>query len=737
MKTLLIFPPQGHFTQPYLALPSLKAYLKQEGFSDTHIMDANIEAYEWMLSPKQLQRYGDELRHQDRLRHLDGKAYLDYAEMLEHRALSQAELASEWVVENIEEAKSVMREEQKFYDREQYTWAARCMEQAMALVSARFFPTQLSAHGFSMRYSLQSSSQILQGSQDEKENPYLEFFREVTMPKIRQMKPNLIGISLTYGSQAIPAFSLARMIKMWNPKVHIVFGGGLLAYIGHKLARRADVFDLIDSMVLMEGEGPMLSIAKAVRDGCNLAGIPNVIYRDPSGVVLVAEEKEPLSINSLPTPDFEGLPFPLYFSPEFIVPLSITRGCYWGKCVFCTLHEVIGPGYRGRSIEKVIEDIQFLQDKWKAKRFYFPIEDLPPNMVKRLPQAILDAGLSIDWWCDAKLEPEVFTEETCRKLVESGCKRLAFGYESASGRVLDLMCKGSQPEPGMEVIRRVHDAGISVTLYVMVGFPTETEEEADLTLQTLLQNRAYFEEASMRVFYLDYKSEAFRRPKDFGIEEIYYEEGMDLQVYHDFRPSIGMSRAQARKKYLNMLASLKSYLPVFQNRNLLYHELKSHYFLYLARAGSVPALLHGPFAIKKKQTLGENHLLRKSEDLLMMGLRFDRGAIDQALEEATDNLTLPRYQFDLIAGKELQRLQNATEPINPLASVLVLHGQTGEMSCLSPEGKELLDSFRGTRCIQDVLAEFSPEVHHQVLPFLNELYQSGLLTLENNVAVSA
>ena len=50
---------------------------------------------------------------------------------------------------------------------------------------------------------------------------------------------------------------------------------------------------------------------------------------------------------------------------------AITRGCYWGKCVFCTLHKVIGPGYRGRSIERTVEDIRFLKDRWGSRLFYF------------------------------------------------------------------------------------------------------------------------------------------------------------------------------------------------------------------------------------------------------------------------------------------------------------------------------------------------------------------------------
>src|SRR6185436_17513217 len=165
-------------------------------------------------------------------------------------------------------------------------------------------------------------------------------------------------------------------------------------------------------------------------------------------------------------------------------PLAATRGCYWGKCVLCTLYTVIGPGYRGRSIERTVEDIRVLQQKYGANSFYLAIEDLPPNMARRFPGALLEAGLKIHWWCDARLEHDVFDEQVCRELAASGCKRIAFGFESSSTRVLSAMCKGIDPEKSLELIRRTHEAGISVTLYAMIGFPTETREEARATLET-------------------------------------------------------------------------------------------------------------------------------------------------------------------------------------------------------------------------------------------------------------
>jgi radical SAM superfamily enzyme YgiQ (UPF0313 family) len=729
LRILLVFPPQGHFTQPFLAVPALRAYLEQQGFADVHCMDANIEAYEWLLSPERLTRALEAVRRSGQRERLERSAGLGYTDMVRYRRLTGALLSGDWVIEEVEDAKRTMRSRDLFYDRDRYLRAGRVIEQALALVSAAHHPTDLSAHGFSMRYSVQVSDDVLAGAADEQENPYLEFFRQVTMPRIRALDPDVVGLSLTFTSQAVPSVALASMIKAWKPETHVVVGGGLVAYVGPKLQHRADLFDTIDTMVRLEGERPLAEICHAVEAGGGpdrLARIPNILYRDGNGAVVRTREVEPLPIDALPTPAFEGLPLDLYLSPEFVIPLAITRGCYWGKCVFCTLYKVIGPGYRGRSIPRVVEDIRALEARWGSRRFYFPIEDLPPNMVRRLPDALLEAGLDIDWWCDAKLEPAVFTKETCEKLAEAGCRRLAFGYESASARVLDLMCKGSEPGPGMDVIRRVHAAGISVTLYVMVGFPTETEEEARATLRTLLENREHFEEVSVRVFYLDDMSDIFLAPEKFDIVEVFRDERADLQVYHDFRTGSGMTRREARRVYLDMLRQLESSLPVFQNRNVLYHELKSHYFLYLASAGG-PAALRAGMSAPRARPGGPVSRHPRHADLVFLPTAFDREEVDDALDAAQDTLCLPRYQFDLISGETAERLDREVAPVPPSPSTLVLRPETGEVFSFTRDAAELLRACDGETPLEELGRRLAPGEEETVAAFLATLAQHGLV----------
>jgi radical SAM superfamily enzyme YgiQ (UPF0313 family) len=727
MKVALVFPPQGHFTQPYLSLPSLTAYLRANGYPDVWQLDENIAAYDHFLSRERLERSLARIQAPARLAELEARPELVFSEMERYQTLSEVALIGEEVARSIEEAKRVLRSREDFYDYEKYLWAGRTVEQGLRLFSQEFAPTRLTAHGFVMRYRVERSSEIVAALTDEKENPYIEFFREHTLPRLQAIDPDLVGLSITFPSQAIPALTLARLIKAWKPSVHITVGGGLMAYVAEKLSKQPALWTLIDSIVLLEGERPLLNLCEVVEKKRELAQVSNLIYRDAaSGTVTKTGQIDPLDIKTLPTPDFDGLPLDKYFSPELVLPLAATRGCYWGKCVFCTLYTVIGPGYRGRTIEQTVDDMRILQQKYGASSFYLAIEDLPPNMAKRFPEAILEAGLKVSWWCDARLEHDVFTADTCRKLAESGCKRIAYGYESSSQRVLTAMCKGIDPEKSLELIRNTHEAGISVTLYAMVGFPTETRAEARQTLRTILANQQYIQEVSVRVFYLDESSEIFRRRSEFDIVEIYPDPEADLQVYYDFRCASGMSRPEARQTYLEFTAALRSHFPVFQNTNMLYHELKSHYFLYLVKHGSWQALKQNVLEVGQAGA-GVGPTPRRKTRLVERELAYDRGEIDRIVSSIDSATVRPRYQSDLFEPEDLARFDREMPALTPASARLVYDPSSGEVQCLSPAAAEVLGRCDGRRTLAQVVEIFPEPVRAEAERCVHDIARAGLL----------
>lgn len=726
MRTLLLFPPQAHFTQPYLALPSLLAYLRANGFPDTHQRDLNLESLEYFLSADRLALSRSRVRAA--LSGFRGDRALPLAEMDRFRTLAEADLAADSVVEGIADAIAVMRDPDRFYDYDQYVPAVKRIDRAFKLISAEWYPTVLSPNSFSMRYSIEKEADVLAAIADEAENPYLEFYRERVIPSIVAAKPDLIGISITYGSMIIPAFALARMIKEVLPAVHITIGGGLLAYAGAKIAKSGKVFSVIDSIVMLEGEGPLLALARALRDGTSLRGIGNLIWAE-GGTVVTNASAAPLDIDSLPTPEFDGLPFDKYFSPHVALPLAITRGCYYEKCVFCTLYKVIGPGYRQRNLERILDDIETVTRRWNSKYVYFVVEDMPPVLFRNLPDALARRDLEILWWTDARLERNLYTRELCEKLHRSGCRRIAFGFESASQRVLDLMEKGTAIDEAEGILENVTGAGIAVVLYTMIGFPTETEQEARATLEWIRGHRRLIQEVSLRIFYIDLLSSVYAHPEKLSITKIHHDESKDYQVYYDHDCAIGMNRAQARQVFFDFMEVVRAEFPLFQGDNLWLFELKSHHFLWLCREGTLDVFA-GRSAPRFAKPLPDPIALvkpRLADGVVLRDLPYDLMALSKTLLDAEDRTLRPRYQSGSFKNEMIEQLGAEIEPAPASSTPIVFRGSTCDLLRIGRDAAAILRAFDGSVSVGEILARFPENKRDSVRAFVRSAFERGLL----------
>lgn len=584
----LVFPPQGHFTQPYLALPCIQAWLETHGFDDVKTIDASVESYDHFLTPEYLSWANGVIQDRlplERYRTMDS---LSFKELDAYRAAVESAVSAEAVIAEIDQAKRTLRGPDCF-DRDLYVPAVRTIYHGLRLASAAHFPSQLTPHNFTMGYANDRSAEVLRAIEDGIQNPFVRYFEEQLLPRLVAERPRIVAMSVIYGSQLIPALTLGRLIKSVLPECHITAGGGFLAYIGKKLMHAPGVENALDSMIFFEGEAPMLKLAETLRDGRSLSEVGSLTWFDRSGGKVRTVENapmHPIRLDDAPTPTFDDLPFDLYFSPETVLPFDINRGCYYGECTFCTLPTVIGPGYRTRKAETIADMVCEMKTKFGVRHYNFITDCMPPGMIRDLPEELLSRNADVFWWSDARVEPKAYTLEGAKRLYESGCRKLLFGFETATPRLLKLMKKGQSVRSTLEVAKNCTDAGISVTFYAMVGFPSETREEARDTLKLLIDNAHIVREVSLQTFHIDEVAETYHDPKQFGIT-ILDDPEADLQLYHDYLSETGMTQEEAAEMFSELMAGFREHMPLFAGDNIFYFMQKSHYFLHLAR-GTTP-----------------------------------------------------------------------------------------------------------------------------------------------------
>ncbi|MBH0183120.1 MAG: B12-binding domain-containing radical SAM protein, partial [Nitrospira sp.] len=460
MKVMLIFPPDWFPSEPYLSLPSLTAVLRQAGHTVVQ-KDINLEMWDWYFSEDFLKRVLRKVPQQlDRFRKLSKKRDLDANEMDLQLALCDVTRQKiDELIKKAEQAKRIIRGEE-FYDIDQLEWAIQVFREVTAVISMVYAPARICMPPMetNLSYKVFVSSEIMDAVNDIQVNIYRDVFEHLVKPVIEKEQPDVIGISIVLQQQMFSTMTFCALIKQHFPHIHVTIGGNTVTRLRDVLPQ-SPLFQYFDSAVVYEGETAFVQLVSAVGAKRSLAEVPNTIYKDETGIhassTSFAED-----MHALPPPDFDGLPLDKYFVPTKIMPYLATRGCYWGRCEFCDHGEGYTAGYRSKTIQEALGEIQYLRDKYGAKHFHFTDESYPPALFRKLARGLIDSKMDIVWTTHMRFEKSLLDQAVWQDAKESGCKYLHFGYESGVERVLQLMDKATTTEIMTKHLQFTAEAGI-------------------------------------------------------------------------------------------------------------------------------------------------------------------------------------------------------------------------------------------------------------------------------------
>lgn len=298
-----------------------------------------------------------------------------------------------------------------------------------------------------------------------------------------------IGISTMTGTQIRHALRLAGMVRqLTDGRVPIVWGGPHPTITAEQTLADKHV----DIVVIGEGDQTFLELVNGIQDHKNLKDIKGLIFNN--GQQMIKTEPRPL-INMeelLPVPwhlvDVEKyIHRDMYVkSRQRVLDLGQTsRGCPF-QCGFCSSASIRGRKWRPMSVEKsldmIIGDVQRfnLDGFWlRDDEFYIDRErayEICKGMVKaKLDVGFYTSGTRVDVFMKA-------TDEELTMLQRAGAHTLKFGAESGSQRILDLMRKGIKVEQTIAANQRCRQHGFVPAFALVVGYPTETFEDINMTI---------------------------------------------------------------------------------------------------------------------------------------------------------------------------------------------------------------------------------------------------------------
>lgn len=582
LKTMLLFPPEWVPTAPYLALPSLTAVLRQHGHPVIQ-KDVNIEMYDLFFTDTFLiwvkARMGMQLRALEakEAAGLLTEQEVDQKAVLAHKAdIDVFELALQAM-----EAKRVTRG-QDFYEADKLEWALNTFREVMQYISAAYYPASLVFYPMesNLGYRPGVSQEVFACLEDEQVNVYRDVCRQLVLPAVSKERPDVVGVSIGTQMQLMAGLTFCRMIKDAFPEIHITVGGNIITRLQEELPKQARFFtEIFDTAIMYEGEHALLWLLEALGGDRAIGSIPNLMYRDESGIH-VNPEIHTEKMASLPLPDFEGFPLDSYFVPVRILPYLATRGCYWGRCTFCDHGQGYFDQYRGLTAQQVVQQVTALKEKYQAEHFLFADESYPPALLKKVVPLLLNQHVGIKWTTLIRFEESLQDPAFWRDVKASGCCTLYYGMESANERVLNLMDKHVKKPVIANNLKLASEAGIWNHVMAFYGFPGETRDEAEETRQFLLDNKAHIHSVELFYFVAYRHTPMVRNPEKFGMT-IHKQDEYDLPLdyYYTLNEPGGVTCLEA------MQLCEEFYQNDFEPWAVRVNA-REHVFLYISKTGT-------------------------------------------------------------------------------------------------------------------------------------------------------
>lgn len=339
--------------------------------------------------------------------------------------------------------------------------------------------------------------------------PFGGLWEAVLDPVLERFRPRRVLLSIAYLSQLAGALDVASFLRRRG--IEPVVGGSL----PNSLARTGDGLGALAELL------PRIELG----DGRSLLG--------PGAGPLLARLAWPELISD-----------PAWISSRPVVPLALSTGCHWNRCLFCPDRGLPFFQVPGREIDALLSG---MPADLAARRPVVHLLDsaLPPARLRDfLPIA---ASRGVAFYGFARPTAALRARGLLSSAAEAGCLMLQLGVEGGSGELLDRFDKGLDPGEAEAVIREAAGAGIRTYLYLLFGLPGETATDREATLGLVARNAGSVDFLNLSVFNLPRHCELHERATEFGIDVGEFPGDDPVRMYRPFSCGGTSPRDEARE----------------------------------------------------------------------------------------------------------------------------------------------------------------------------------------------
>ncbi len=323
---------------------------------------------------------------------------------------------------------------------------------------------------------------------DDPDNP-VPYYENTLINTVTEFVPEMIGIGCLYSGNFPDLLRFSVLLKEYFKEIPIVIGGIHPTIYPEKILQNCPSIDWI---ILAEGEESTVQLVNTIKDeGYVFDKMDGFAYRKNGRVIINPKTRYVKDLVALPFPAYDLIRVEDYYedtsswhNPKNLpintsLPIISSRSCP-NRCNFCSMFMVMGSRWRSRSPKNVVDEIEFLYEKYNHHHFSFMDDNFALNRKRTIEicSEIIRRGLDIQFETPNGISINTLNEEVLDALVSAGLVRVYLAIESGSEFIRnEIMGKHLSTEKIYEIVglTKKHKQ-LHVKAYFIIGMPEETQE---------------------------------------------------------------------------------------------------------------------------------------------------------------------------------------------------------------------------------------------------------------------
>ena len=298
-----------------------------------------------------------------------------------------------------------------------------------------------------------------------------------------------VGISSMTGPQIDGGLAAARTVRAAAPEVPIIWGGVHPSLVPESTLRH----ELVDAIVVGEGDRSLVEAARALRDGLGLAGVAGVGVVNGDGSLALEPEPSRTPLDEMEIARYDAVDLSryrstLFGSPARSLPFVTSRGCPY-RCTYCYNRVFDRRRWRAMSAPRAREVLEEIVARYGARDIFLLDDEffIDIQRVRDFAEQMRGSETGFRFHNANCRVGEVlrFTDDDIASITAAGFRQMFVGVESGNDEVLDRMEKDHSVADVLEANRRLARTELVPAYSFMAGLPFERIDQVQDTVSLM------------------------------------------------------------------------------------------------------------------------------------------------------------------------------------------------------------------------------------------------------------